>query len=60
MSGFAFTRRDADSPPPCGEGLGVGVAPLGERRASGTTPIPLPSPQGGREARYSSLSSTEV
>lgn len=39
-----------DSPPPCGEELEVGVARLGEVSPSGTTPIPLPSPQGGREA----------
>jgi excinuclease ABC subunit C len=39
-----------DSPPPCGEELEVGVAPLGEGSPSGATPIPLPSPQGRREA----------
>jgi excinuclease ABC subunit C len=38
-----------DSPPPCEEELEVGVAPLGDRSPSGTTPVPLPSPQGGRE-----------
>ncbi|QEL25833.1 excinuclease ABC subunit UvrC [Bosea sp. F3-2] len=38
-----------DSPPPGGEELEVGVVPPGERSPSGTTPIPLPSPQGGRE-----------
>jgi DNA helicase-2/ATP-dependent DNA helicase PcrA len=39
--------RVATSPPPCGEGLGVGVD---ERpSATSTTPLPSPPPQGGRE-----------
>jgi hypothetical protein len=38
------------SPPPCGEGLGVGVARLGAPPfAIRTTPLPNPPPQGGRE-----------
>src|SRR5262249_54829772 len=40
------------SPPPCGEGLGVGVAQLiagGAMSPHRTTPLPTPPPQGGRE-----------
>lgn len=51
---FARLAKEAgtstDSPPPCGEELEVGGAQPGEVAPSGTTPIPLPSPQGGREA----------
>ncbi|WP_410492211.1 excinuclease ABC subunit UvrC [Bosea sp. 685] len=39
-----------DSPPPGGEELEVEGVPLGEGSPSGTPPIPLLSPQGGREA----------
>src|SRR5215468_1376999 len=39
------------SPPPCGEGLGVGVEPVGTTVPHGTTPHPGPPPQGGRESR---------
>jgi excinuclease ABC subunit C len=50
---FARLAKEAGtatgSPPPCGEELEVGVAPLGEPSPGRTTPIPLPSPQGGRE-----------
>lgn len=48
--GGAVATTATDSPPPCGEELEVGVAPPDEQSPSGTTPIPLPSPQGGREA----------
>jgi len=53
-------QRAERSPPPCGEGLGVGVAPLGpagEESASVSAftsrpdPPPHPPPQGGRESR---------
>ncbi|MDP3406898.1 excinuclease ABC subunit UvrC [Bosea sp. (in: a-proteobacteria)] len=51
---FARLAKEAGtatgSPPPCEEELEVGVAPLGEPPTGGTTPIPLPSPQAGREA----------
>jgi hypothetical protein len=50
MASLTFIGRDINhSPSPCGKGLGVGVVPLGERSPGFTTPIPLPSPQGGRE-----------
>jgi excinuclease ABC subunit C len=39
-----------DSPPRGGEELEVARAPLGEGSPSGSPPIPLPSPPGGREA----------
>jgi allophanate hydrolase len=39
------------SPPPCGEGSGVGVEPSGITVPHGTTPHPDPPPQGGREFR---------
>ena len=35
------------SPPPCGEGVGVGV--MSEIPAYAATPLPNPPPQGGRE-----------
>jgi excinuclease ABC subunit C len=53
------TGTSTDSPPPCGEELEVGVAQLGETAPSGTTPIPLPSPQGGREAPASEASDSD-
>jgi peptide/nickel transport system ATP-binding protein len=37
------------SPPPCGEGLGVGVARGGDALPHRSTPLPSPPPQGGRE-----------
>lgn len=60
-----FTRlakesgASTDSPPPCGEELEVGGAQLGETVPSGTTPIPLPSPQGGRGAPASEASDSD-
>jgi peptide/nickel transport system ATP-binding protein len=39
----------AGSPPPCGEGLGVGVARLRQGVAMRATPLPSAPPQGGRE-----------
>jgi len=42
------------SPPPCGEGLGVGVSKYGFR--CGTT-TPDPSPQGGGVSAYASPNS---
>jgi len=37
------------SSPPCGEGLGVGIAREGAMVPHGITPHPDPPPQGGRE-----------
>src|SRR5215471_2041975 len=37
------------SPPPCGEGSGVGVDEWSRTVPRGTTPHPDPPPQGGRE-----------
>jgi hypothetical protein len=61
MAGFvpigAELRRDGAanfSPPPCGEGLGVGVARCGTSVRCGTTPHPNPPPQGGRESTQAS------
>jgi hypothetical protein len=39
-----------DSPPRCGEGLGVGVGEYGAAVPCGTTPHPTPPPQGERES----------
>jgi hypothetical protein len=36
------------SPPPCGEGLGAGVARAGTTAPHGTTPLPIPPPPPGR------------
>jgi excinuclease ABC subunit C len=44
-----------DSPPPGGEELEVGGERSVEPAPSGTPPIPLPSPQGGREAPLPTL-----
>src|SRR5438132_13978379 len=38
-----------DSPPPCGEGSGVGVVKCGDAAPNRATPLPSPPPQGGRE-----------
>ncbi len=49
----ADKRRESathSSPPPCGEGSGVGVARCGNSVPHGTTPHPNPPPQRGREA----------
>src|SRR6266852_2159808 len=35
------------SPPPCGEGSGVGVGRCGTSVLHGTTPHPIPPPPGG-------------
>jgi NitT/TauT family transport system substrate-binding protein len=40
------------SPPPCGEGSGVGVGRCGTSVPHGTTPHPIPPPQGGRESAW--------
>src|SRR5262249_21357014 len=49
----ASATQSVDSPPPCGEGLGVGVLLWGNARASPHHPHPgasrRPSPQGGGE-----------
>src|SRR5262245_43659030 len=37
------------SPPPCGEGLGLGVVVSREAEVPRRTPLPDPPPQGGRE-----------
>jgi protein ImuB len=61
LQGFAARAAIADtvgcawavarfSPPPCGEGSGVGVARYGTSVPRGTTPHPNPPPQGGRES----------
>src|SRR6266853_850862 len=39
------------SPPPCGEGSGVGVGRCRKSVPHGTTPHPNPPPQGGRESQ---------
>jgi 4-diphosphocytidyl-2-C-methyl-D-erythritol kinase len=39
------------SPPPCGEGSGVGVGECGSIVPHGTPPHPIPPPQGGRESQ---------
>src|SRR5258707_11593328 len=43
------------SPPPCGEGSGVGVAQWGNALPCRTTPHPNPPPQGGRQAKPASV-----
>jgi cobaltochelatase CobN len=45
----ALGAAATSSPPPCGEGLGVGVGRDGWAGPSSTTPLPTPPPQGGRE-----------
>lgn len=47
-NGTILTRA-TDSPPPCGDELEVGVAPPGEGSPSGTTPLSVSPPRGGRE-----------
>src|SRR5262245_66499704 len=44
VSRFVFGKRCADSPPPCGEGLGVGGTPTFDILQS---PPPCPSPTRG-------------
>src|SRR5208282_3457299 len=51
----ALTPRRRGSPPPCGEGLGVGVERFitcGDALSSPRDPPPYPPPQGGRERRH--------
>jgi Family of unknown function (DUF5681) len=56
-------RQQADgiaansSPPPCGEGLGVGVEPVGTPLPHGMTPHPDPPPA---ETAYTRVSATEL
>jgi hypothetical protein len=56
--------RAADSvgsPPPCGEGLGVGVVRCGNAVPDCTTPLPTPPPQGGREqTEFAALFGTKL
>ena len=47
--GVSDAAHSVRSPPPCGEGLRVGVAMWGNSAAPRTTPLPSPPPQGGRE-----------
>jgi glutamyl-Q tRNA(Asp) synthetase len=46
------------SPPPCGEGSGVGVEPVGTAVPRRTPPPPHPPPQGGRESSQLTWSET--
>ena len=41
--------KSAGSPPPCGEGFGVGVDIGGQASCNNDYPLPSPPPQGGRE-----------
>src|SRR5438128_3308887 len=43
------SASSVDSPPPCGEGSGVGVVQCGDAAPNRATPLPSPPPQGGRE-----------
>src|SRR6516165_12799810 len=45
----AVPRTRCRSPPPCGEGLGVGVRVGARVPHKAMTPLPHPPPQGGRE-----------
>jgi len=45
-----FAGATSSSPPPCGEGMGVGVVRWGTAVPYCTTPHPIPPPQGGRES----------
>src|SRR6516225_60187 len=56
IGGTDMVMRRARSPPPCGEGLGVGVDVVARDLRKTTTPLPNPPPQGGREqARRATL-----
>jgi hypothetical protein len=51
MSGLVGKDGAANSsPPPYGEGLGVGVVQCGTSAPLGTTPLLNPPPQGRRES----------
>src|SRR5262245_3098167 len=54
--------RAVCSPPPCGEGLGVGVRQIANPAQQTRTPLPNPPPQGGREptARAASFQSKQT
>ena len=43
--------KEAASPPPCGEGSGVGVIPLASTEGHPATPTSNSSPQGGGDTR---------
>jgi error-prone DNA polymerase len=45
-----FAGVAISSPPPCGEGRGVGVGRSGTAESHCTIPHPIPPPQGGRES----------
>jgi hypothetical protein len=45
-----FAAAANSSPPPCGEGKGVGVGRCGTAMPYCATPHPFPPPQGGRES----------
>jgi uncharacterized protein (TIGR02186 family) len=46
-----FAAAAISSPPPCGDGMGVGVVRCGAAAPYCATPYPIPPPQGGRESR---------
>jgi hypothetical protein len=47
--GFDGDTNSVCSPPPCGEGLGVGVVIVDASSCNNNHPPPSPPPQGGRE-----------
>ena len=53
---IGFAGAANSSPPPCGEGMGVGVVRWGTAVPYCTTPHPIPPPQGGRESRAATSS----
>jgi Family of unknown function (DUF5681) len=56
-AGLRLNGATDSSPPPCGEGSGVGVEPVGAPVALGTTPHPNPPPA---ETAYTRVSATEL